>query len=199
MSKRITYLLGAGSSYQACPIWKEQGEKMCELAKYFLPTATFQLSEKESYQKDIEKMFWNMGMLGTKANEFGTIDTYAKKYYLNDSLYELEDLKTSVSLFFTIWQSLDDKKFKQDINLNPVKTFDRFRTIDQRYIGLLSTCLEKKAGQNRPVLNENIHFITWNYDLQLEYAYKLFCDNMEWGDVNKHFSFMPVNQILIVS
>ena len=31
--KKITYLLGADASYQACPIWKEQGEKMIELAK----------------------------------------------------------------------------------------------------------------------------------------------------------------------
>ncbi len=33
--KNITYLFGAGASYFACPIWKEQGEKMIAISSNF--------------------------------------------------------------------------------------------------------------------------------------------------------------------
>jgi len=186
MSKRITYLLGAGASYQACPIWKEQGAKMIDLAKSNLKDATFSETEKSKYTNDLPRMFWNMGYHGIKANEFNTIDTFAKKLYLNESWDELNDLKTSVSIFFTIWQQMDDKKLKT-FNQNT----DRYKTIDQRYINLLATCLEKSTDKNKPKLNDNIRFVTWNYDLQLEGAYKLFCEGIKWADIDTGLSFIP--------
>lgn len=186
MSKKITYLLGAGASFHSCPIWKEQGAKMIDLAKSVHPNATFAETEKNTYPNDLAGMFWNMGHHGIKANEFNTIDTYAKKLYLNESWNQLNDLKTSISMFFTIWQSINEKKLKiYDQNTN------RFKVIDQRYISLLATCLEKSSNKSRPKLNDNVRFVTWNYDLQLEAAYKLFCIDIEWGNIDKGFSFMP--------
>lgn len=186
MGKRITYLLGAGASYHACPIWTEQGGKMIELAKIFLPHATFAETEKNTYINDKDRMFWNMGYHGIKAKEFNTIDAFARKLYLNESLHELDDLKTSVSMFFTIWQLTDDEKLKTFD-----QSIDRFKTIDQRYIGLLATCLERDMDKHIPKLNDNIRFVTWNYDLQLEGAYKMFRDNIEWGNIDKRLSFIP--------
>jgi hypothetical protein len=186
MSKRITYLFGAGASYHACPIWKEQGGKMIDLAKYVLPDATFSEAEENNYINDKDKIFWNMGYHGKKAIEFNTIDTFAKKLYLNDSWHKLTDLKTSVSMFFTIWQLTGDKNLK-----NFDKATERFKTIDQRYISLLATCLEKDSDKHIPKLNQNIRFVTWNYDLQIEGAYELFCDNIKWGDIDQRLSYVP--------
>jgi len=164
MVKNITYLLGAGASYKAYPILSEQGEKMIELVQIFK-----KLKENGSFKgnesfKDLERIFDDMEHFGKKAKEFGTIDTYARKLFLNDNR-ELEKLKVAVSLFFTIWQLTDDKE---------LKTFEKRQAleIDSRYISLLATILEKK--DDNIVMKENINFVTWNYDLQLEYAFRKF-------------------------
>jgi len=89
-------------------------------------------------------------------------------------------------MFFTIWQLTNDRNLKTFD-----KEKDRFKTIDQRYINLLAICLEKGTDKSAPKLNDNIRFVTWNYDLQLEGAYKLFCDNIKWDDIDKNLSFIP--------
>jgi len=110
MSNRITYLLGAGASYQACPVWKEQGEKMIAIANKFLPNdkknfeniRPIDLSEQQTILLDI-------GYFGNKALEYGTIDTYAKKLYLSDDRErELQRIKLAVSVFFTLWEASND-------------------------------------------------------------------------------------------
>ncbi len=170
MAKNITYLLGAGASYNAYPILSEQGEKMIELAQTFKKLKNDgNFNENESL-KYMERIFEDMDYFGKKAKEFGTIDTYARKLYLNDNR-ELGKLKVAVSLFFTIWQLTDDKKLKT-LEKRPILE------IDNRYISLLATILEKKDGDI--VMKENINFVTWNYDLQLEYAFKLFNNNLDF-------------------
>lgn len=44
--KNITYLLGAGASYNSCPIWEEQGEKMIELAQKYLDPSKCDFNKK---------------------------------------------------------------------------------------------------------------------------------------------------------
>ena len=170
MAKNITYLLGAGASYKACPILSEQGEKMIELAQTFnnlKDDGSFIRNERLEY---MERIFEDMDYFGKRAKEFGTIDTYARKLFLNDD-NELSRLKVAVSLFFTVWQLTDDKKFKT-LEKRPNSE------IDNRYISLLATILEKK--DNNIVMKENINFVTWNYDLQFEYALKLFNNNLDF-------------------
>ena len=170
MEKNITYLLGAGASYYACPILSELGNKMIEMSEIY-----FKLKNNGafSHNKNISSMdnsYKDMKKFGEKAKLFGTIDTYARNLYLNNNKSELSELKLTVSLFFTIWQLTDNKEFKTLKERNTLK-------IDNRYISLLATILEKK--DNNIVLNKNINFVTWNYDLQLEYAFKLFNKNKE--------------------
>lgn len=182
MSKNITYLLGAGASYNACPIWKEQGEKMIELAKKYLTISNVNFQEKKpSSLNEQQEILWDIGYFGHKAIEYGTIDTYAKKLHINDNCHKLQRLKLAISVFFTLWESTDD--IIKNRNGKPL------RPIDNRYTSLLAALLEKN-NYSAPALKNNIRFVTWNYDLQLERAFKSFCsNNTDWNYVSRNLSF----------
>ncbi len=179
----ITYLFGAGASAKACPILDQQAQKMYELANQFLDVETLALLDLDAEPvniKAIDRILFDIGKFGKKGIQYGTIDTYAKKLFLSDD-YEnqLDRLKISVSLFFTIWESMSN-----DHGLK-----DNYKNIDQRYISLLASILEKTPNRD-PSIKQNIKFITWNYDLQFERAFKSFCmSHLDWKYVSKHLKF----------
>ncbi len=179
----ITFLLGAGASYNSCPIWKEQGEKMVELAEKYLKSSNNNFNDKAPVGlDDKEQLLWNIGYFGQKALKFGTIDTYAKKLFLNQSDQELSALKLAVSVFFTIWQLTNDFDLKK-------RGSNILEEIDRRYITLLAALLENKSGSGIQI-KENVRFVTWNYDLQLEFAFKSFTrDGSSWDDIPDNLRF----------
>ena len=177
----ITYLFGAGASAKACPILKAQGKKMIALSKMFLdPEITEPCLKLISSANPAERIMLDMCYFGHKALQYGTIDTYAKKLYLSDDYEnELDRLKLSVSVFFTIWESMGSDY--------PIKS--KFESIDSRYISLLASILEKTA-ERVPKIKDNVRFVTWNYDLQFERAFKSFCLNhFTWDDVSRYLKF----------
>jgi hypothetical protein len=204
MENNITYLFGAGASYNACPIWKEQGEKMMFLSKTLGYDFNF---ENESYihnaqPNNIEQLVWLIGEIGFKAREFSTVDTYARKLYLLRQISDLQKLKKAVSVFFTLWALTNDSSWKK-LPDNNGKYIDNFResSIDPRYINLLATYLER--GNHNPMIKSNVRFVTWNYDLQIEAAFNKFCDFEEdnYAGVNNYFPFIPkpdINNDLVV-
>jgi len=184
----ITYLFGAGASYQACPIWKEQADKMIELPNMLGYKFNYTEGENKSLPNDGDELAWLIGYVGTKAKEFNTVDAYAKKLYLQNNINELNQLKAAVSCFFTIWSLTNSISWKYRVtNDKPFNYLD----IDSRYINLLATYLEK--GDFQPKLRDNVKFVTWNYDLQIESAYLKFTDfkKEDFENVNKHFPFIP--------
>lgn len=184
----ITYLFGAGASYHACPIWKEQADKMIELPKMLGYKFDYSEGENKRIQNNEDELAWLIGYIGTKAKEFNTVDTYAKKLYLQNNIKELNQLKAAVSCFFTIWSLTNSGNWKyRTINEKP----SFYKSIDARYINLLATYLEKK--DYLPELRDNVKFVTWNYDLQIESAYLKFTDfeKEDFENVNKHFPFIP--------
>ncbi|MDA3781314.1 MAG: hypothetical protein PF487_13970 [Bacteroidales bacterium] len=184
----ITFFTGAGASYYACPIWKEQGKKMLQLARIYFKDNDLlfhQLEPKQEYKEldDGSYLIWYIGYFGAKANKYGTIDTYAKKLFLNKNMSnELQKLKLAVSIFFVIWQYIDDDNFKRkDDN-------EIFIDIDPRYIQLFAAILENNS--NGLFLKPSINFVTWNYDLQLEETFKIFdstVQNLDNVSKNIHF------------
>lgn len=185
---KITYLLGAGASWYACPVLNEQGVKMIELARIHFnePSKLFikKTNPRNFGTTNADVIMWDIGFFGTVSLKYGTIDTYAKKLELNQSTDELERLKLAVSIFFTIWQLTDDEDLKKrgDVPLDE---------IDRRYISLMASIIERINGTNK--IKENVRFVTWNYDLQLEYAYKSFCnDNMIWDHIADDLKFRVI-------
>lgn len=188
MSKRdkITYLLGAGASYHSIPIWKEQGLTMQYMGYIF--------KEKFKSLTNLVPVFKAMHDYGERALEFGTIDIYARRLFLNNKIDELNKLKFALSLYLDIWENFgevrDDitEKLKSSNKLSSDRKFD---AIDKRYYSLLSVILHSSEEQ-RVQLDDNVNFITWNYDLQLESAFESFlmdkADSMQ--DLNKKIKFL---------
>jgi hypothetical protein len=170
---------------------------MIDLARIFNFNFKYNEKEYEFLTNDFSRLIWLISNIGFKANEFNTVDTYAKKLFLLNDQQGLSDLKKAVSIFFTLWTLTDDKGWK-NLNVNKSSLHSRMHKIDPRYINLLATYLER--GSSNPKLNENVKFVTWNYDLQLEAAYNKFCLFIEnqFYLINKFFPFIPENDNLSV-
>lgn len=179
---KISYLLGAGASWHACSILNEQGCKMIELAESYFdkPDMDFEVIPGSLDEK--EKLIWDIGRFGKISLKYGTIDTYAKKLDLNSNRQELLRLKMSVSLFFSIWQILHD---------NPIKKRGEiaFDDVDRRYISLMASILRRESDVKNKIV-DNVRFVTWNYDLQIESAFKAFgLDFLDWESISKDLIF----------
>lgn len=214
---KITYYLGAGASFFACPILEKQAEMMIKLANFELQkndyysslgqlSLNFSSEEKPKQFTDDNRfqILWNIGYFGEKAQEYNTIDTYARKLFLNDEIYELNRLKMSVSVFFDLWENFYTQRYlsltEPNIDLSNYKENRKpafyYEKIDKRYKSLFSVLLEK--NENRSIeLNPNFKFISWNYDLQLEETYKLFLgenSDKSFDNINNKLKFKNDNQ-----
>jgi hypothetical protein len=184
--KNVTYLLGAGASYHALPIVNELSDQMYHWANK-IAESDFDINFKEQ-QCDIFRKY------GSQHNDFGTIDTYARSLFLQgDKVKELSDLKMYLSLFFLLEQFRSDKPTylknnnrKSDTpNLNGPYNLEY---IDHRYMALMSKLLSQ--NKNNP-LPENVSFISWNYDIQLELACRKLL-GMDEKDIKDIFTTLQV-------
>ncbi len=196
----ITYYLGAGASFNSNPILEKQAEMMIYVATEELIKRPFNNEiERENgiyynfndseYQKipenNKDQILWHIGYFGTKAIEYNTIDTYARKLFLNNEIEKLELLKMSISVFYDLFENYKNR-------YDPKKLYSK---IDNRYKSLFSLLLNK-VDENKIELHNNIKIITWNYDLQLEKTYKLFKengDNLDYNQINEELKFKSTN------
>lgn len=189
----ITYYLGAGASYQAIPIQNALGHKMMELYNYILRSEEghkdrFIFPNVSGQKRDLKRaLLHDIGYFGQKALEYGSIDTYAKKLWFNPSAYGEEPflIKLAVNFFFSIWQNIDQEEWRKMPGDNTIK----YRKVDSRYTALLAAILKK--GNDGPYLPDNINFITWNYDLQIENAFSKFLLSKNWSEIEKRLHFLP--------
>jgi hypothetical protein len=182
---KVTYLLGAGASYKAIPIIGELNnafDEMKKLCDLFI--------KDELYPNNIKdrKLFNSHMTTGAyNAKIYGTIDTFAKKLALTNP-ENLIRLKGAISLFFTLWQEIDKKELGDRGTQNGKTKQPIYADIDDRYFGLLANFLEKDI--DKIILNENVNFISWNYDAQLELATAFFLDS-SLEDILLKFSVYP--------
>lgn len=187
---KITYFLGAGASYNALPIWKAQGESMVMVADHILfmihhgPTETFKKEYPDLLNSKILIEFMTkLKNFGELAQEYGSIDIYAKRLYLIGDDRELNELKYCLSVYFDLWENFLYKG-------NRINEFHGYTKIDKRYLSLLSVILEKV--NDTPFLHQNISFLTWNYDLQLETAFESFLrqKTKSLNEIDRYLQFM---------
>lgn len=95
-----------------------------------------------------------VGNLIKELDDHTTVDTLARKYYLQgvDGQFNLIILKAFLSIYFLHLQHNENR-------------------FDMRYDSFVSTLLERGENGNL-VLPNNIKVISWNYDLQFEIALK---------------------------
>jgi hypothetical protein len=176
-NSKVTYLLGAGASFNAVPIWGNQGRSMIEVGEELVKIIKLKFNKINSPGNNPEMYYLNslankIKKFGQKAIDFGSIDIYAKRLFLLNNEKELNDLKKCVSIYFDLWESgfMDCSKVEE-------KGKKKYESIDKRYFSLLSVLLE--PGATSPCIHSNVSFITWNYDLQFEKAYETFLPEKE--------------------
>lgn len=196
--KKITYLFGAGASYNAVPILNSLSDLMVKSGEYLQINSPQIFGGRkrgdDDYLFENFKTFTNdLIELGKKAEEYGTLDTYAKKLFLNSEQEELKKLKFLVSIFFATWHGYLNEYFplkEKTLNADEVQ----YQQIDSRYKSLISNFLYRNHNSTNPLLDENLNFITWNYDYQLESALNLFTKTkLDLSTLNLSYPFLPLS------
>lgn len=165
----ITYLLGAGASFDALPIVEKIPERLASFASQFKiydfekvikDKQQSNIAEKHLFRFDnldaqrreyekIKKFYEDIIWLKVESKNHSSIDTFAKKLYLkNDS--NLKKLKYILSCFFL---------------------YEQTRNFDNRYDSFFASILESITE-----IPKNLKIISWNYDSQLEIAFSNFTD-----------------------
>jgi len=169
----VTYLLGAGASYDALPIVNQIEERLLRFSKLLEPSgideinssaffqpnsgnisnkylSTFKFKSDDFIQKYnlIKKVHSEIIWLYNESKNQSSIDTLAKKLYLQKDYKNLKKLKVIMSCFFYYCQ---------------IEKFDK------RYDSFFASILEELNS-----LPDNIRIVSWNYDSQFEIAFKEF-------------------------
>ena len=196
---RTIYYLGAGSSYgrrdgsggilEGLPVVSEIPSQFDAFRDYIAkaevpPEGVVFQQLYRTRASDIENekkyMLADIDSLKDKIREHATIDTYARKLYLTGDFRAFAKLKDILCAFF-VWEQLEHKP-------------------DNRYDTFLANVLEAETL----MLPSDISIISWNYDSQIEMAYKayhksqtlqIFEKNIqnEWPQLSKFGRLFKVN------
>jgi hypothetical protein len=176
MAKNITYLLGAGASYHSIPVVDSLNDRM----ELFLNMATPHqkgdpIIDKTFYNElNLQSILQKYGNVMLQALKHRTVDTFAKKLFLQKNWDDLHILKEFLCLYFAFEQSPDDRKvvlpgqgFSHIAKEKLQSTLDGLHNhLDYRYDIFLAALLNDEME-----LPSNINIISWNYDHQFEMAY----------------------------
>lgn len=170
---RTIYYLGAGASYgrrgedkriiEGIPVMSEIPEQFA-LFRGYIETAVipsdcemvFQNTNRQSasnIESERRDMLYDIDQLIKGIQEHATIDTYARKLYLTGREREFKKLKSVLCAFF-VWAQLVYKP-------------------DARYDTFLANVLE----EGNLMLPKDISIVSWNYDSQIENAYRAYNHN----------------------
>lgn len=160
---KVVYLLGAGASANALPVVNALPERMRKMADY-LDQRISEINENESVErattelsrkKHCQNLITGLRSLAEEAQKSASIDTLAKKHYLRKGLEELKRLKLLLCTYFSLEQANTPADF--------------------RYDAFLAAILESQIRG----FPDNLRILSWNYDMQFEYAYSGYSNSME--------------------
>ena len=182
---KITYLLGAGASYNSLPVLNELPSRL----QNFIAL----LSQKklvDPFPSDINllctELINDLSWLANETANHQTIDTFARKLFLNTKYHpKLKLLKALLTIYFLFEQTNIDRYLRElTLKENP----------DKRYDSFIASILLNKIDQYE--LNGSVKILTWNYDSQIELAYRNFNGtDIRYDDVQKHLQLIPSNWI----
>jgi len=163
MSKpKITYWFGAGASYQSVPLQKELSIEMRNFSTQIEEHIKFLKNDypNREYVETLEHFNSKFRELIENSKALGTVDTLARKYWLTRKDRDLNFLRLCVDVFITWWQHANKLAYAKD---------EKYSELDSRYIGLLSVLMDRNS-QGFAALEDDVNFLSYNYDLQLETA-----------------------------
>lgn len=186
-----TFLFGAGASASAIPTIKDLPISFEMVSDYIHEEIAKHKNGQTQHfnsidDKELVKISNNIRKLSEVSKEYGTVDTYFKKLYLNKEVEETKELKSALSFFFYLWQHCCT-------NFKKSNSYEEWKDIDLRYISLLATILQEENG--RPKWNSQFKIITWNYDFQIISALAKFVQSND-KEIIKEFSIYPFNNLI---
>jgi len=188
----ITYLLGAGASYNALPVINELPRRLQEFVFSINKALTF-LEENVvvgvSYvvnKSDFEFLKSEIEWLLNEMDNHKTVDTLAKKFYvLGSRESDLLRLKKILISYFLYEQSFSSSSLGDYSTPN----YRAKEIPDKRYDSFIATVISKE--RNNLSLAPNFKIVTWNYDLQFELAYKRYLETPDFKIVQQKLQAIP--------
>ncbi len=201
----ITYLLGAGASANCLPVVSNMNQRFLSMHKVFYSLNDNRkvydsFSEmslvKKKYGTTIKNILDDIKWIIEETNKHQTIDTVAKKFYLNSSQHNnLKRLKYILILLFLYEQKMPKELLLNELfdsdSENPKITKELY---DKRYDTFLASIINNKIDHIE--LNKSVKILTWNYDVQLEIALKNYLP-INFDDIQKHSQSIPSRYTLL--
>lgn len=150
----FTYLFGAGASANAIPVVNGLIDGLRRHREWILECQETTQSTEDAYLEALDEVI-------KAAENHASIDTYAKKLYLQQQSDKLNALKSVLSVYFLCEQATD--------------------SFDKRYDTFWASILNE--GHNFP---ENIRIVSWNYDMQFENAFQAYLDPERLRTVSRY-------------
>jgi hypothetical protein len=166
MSNQLTYIFGAGASYQSIPIVKTFNKRLLEFKEYLK-------NKGNPLSGDDRHFFYNAAdSIQELFNEFSShqsFDTYFKKLFHFGNVDAINSGKRLLNLYFSWEHSKSSMNYVENLREGDFRKQSLF---DKRYDALIAGLLEPISGKSQPMCEVN--FITWNYDINLLHSVKNF-------------------------
>ncbi len=160
--QELTYILGAGASFQSIPVVKSFSNRF----KEFLDWIDIGVIKGIDFSSEEKQKFGILHNLGEDLHQsfrsHQSFDTYFKKLFHTGQNDKISQGKKVLNLYFT-WEHLSKPTARPDYY--DEDTFWKQSSIDKRYDALIAGLLKPLADKKEPYCK--INFITWNYDLNL--------------------------------
>jgi hypothetical protein len=179
--KKITYLLGAGASYNALPIVSEIPAKLKEMATYM------RIYNLEKFGKELPlTQLWKDIV---EIEKHASIDTLARKYWLlhqenftNPAYLRIKQIISCLLIYCQVSKPVlsNQKHVNEYITVKNRKKY----LIDPRYESFFSAILTKNIE-----LPENISILSWNYDFQIEKSFDFYHQNESIMETGRNIGF----------
>lgn len=192
MAKNITYYFGAGASAQAIPVIDGLGERIDELIsklQIYLEEYNNQDSKDKickhiwTHQEALKSMIEDLKWLNKESKNHQTVDTLARKLYVQEEVFKLKKLKRALITYFYFEQNIEFGGFNENEERN-------FKSkVDKRYDSLIASICDKDDLGN-VVMKNNVKIISWNYDLQIDLCLMNFSQR-SLGDTKIFYNIHP--------
>lgn len=175
MATKVTYVLGAGASFEAVPVVAKVPERLKRFANIWddgrveeTALSVFEAHSVKEPKSALESFKRDIIRLSNKISTRNSFDSLAREFWLNDNAQELSLLKNILSAFFIHEEATGG--------------------IDKRLRALITELIDSRSKR----LRDNVFFISWNYDNQIE---RIFCDlfgNFNLRESTWDFGVFPI-------
>jgi hypothetical protein len=192
MAKNVTYYFGAGASAQAIPVIDGLGKRILDLSLKL--EGYLQKNHNQDSIDNICKHIWthqdtliviieDLKWLYKESQNHQTVDTLARKFYVQNEEKKLKQLKRALITYFYFEQHIEFGKIDD-------KGEREFKSkVDKRYDSLIATICDKDDLGN-VIMKDNVKIISWNYDLQIDLCLMNFSQR-SLGDTKIFYNIHP--------